>query len=256
MLLAYVDESGDSRYAGSRSYTLGCVLVNADRWPDAFDGFIAFRRFMRTQFGILMRDEIKANYLIRGSGPLTGRNLGEGIRHDIYRQHMRLADKLGLAVFAIVIDKSKITNQTRNPRDIGWEFLLQRFERLGTHDGQRIMVVHDEGDALAIRGLVRKARRANTAGSAFGLGRMNLPARLIVDDPVSRVSGQSYFIQLADLAAYAAFRTQYPPRPDRASVCPRGIWDQLAGARFAQANLLATSVLARSDAPGIVVWPK
>jgi hypothetical protein len=116
------------------------------------------------------------------------------------------------------------------------------------------MVVHDEGDALAIKGLVRKARRANTAGSAFGLGRMNLPARLIVDDPVSRVSGQSYFIQLADLAA-SAFRTQYPPRPDRASVCPRGMWDQLAVARFAQANLLATSVLARLDAPGIVVWP-
>jgi hypothetical protein len=254
VLLAYVDESGDSGYAGSMTYTLGCVLVEANDWPDRFDGFLAFRRFLRTQFGILMREEIKANYLIRGGGPLTSRGFGDQIRHDIYRQHMRLAPKLGLDVFAVVIEKQKIRVR-RNPRDIAWEFLLQRFERMGTEDGQRVMVVHDEGDALAVRGLVRKARRASTAGSAFGLGRLYLPARLIIDDPVSRDSGQSYFIQLSDLAAYAAFRTVHPPPPQRSPVCPASMWDELGGARFADANRLATGVLGRSAARGIVVWP-
>jgi hypothetical protein len=42
MLLAYVDESGDpgKRQGATRTYTLGCVLVDADQWPRAFDDFL------------------------------------------------------------------------------------------------------------------------------------------------------------------------------------------------------------------------
>ncbi|MER7073232.1 DUF3800 domain-containing protein [Terrabacter sp. NPDC000476] len=255
MLLAYIDESGDSGQTnGSNTYTLGCVLVRDTAWPDVFDNFLQFRRFVRARFGILLRDEIKANYLLRGGGDLKRFGFGEGIRHDIYRMHMRLAPKLGLQVFAVVIDKTKI-QVWRNPRDIAWGFLLQRLERMSTKSGEPIMVIHDEGDSHAIRGLARKARRANTPGSAFGVGHLSLPARLILDDPVPRNSSQSFFIQLADLSAYAAFRTVFPPNPKRATVCPPTMWGELGDARFADANKLATGVLARTAEPGVVVWP-
>jgi hypothetical protein len=171
--LAYVDESGDSGYSGSQIYTLGCVLIQDTAWPDAFDAFIAFRRFLRGSFGIRVRDEIKANYLLRGSGSLRELKLGDNIRHDIYRQCMRLAPKLGLKVFAVVVEKTKITKRTLDPRDVAWEFLIQRLERMSTKSSEPVMVVHDEGDAVRVRTLVRKARRVNMPGSAFGAGRLS-----------------------------------------------------------------------------------
>jgi uncharacterized protein DUF3800 len=249
MWLAYIDESGNSGYKASATFTLGCVLVPAVGWPDAFDGIIGFRRFLRRSFGLRIRDEVKANHLVRGSGAFTALSLGEGIRHDIYRQHMRLLEKLGLSTFAVVIRKDQIWNTSRDPRDIAWEYLLQRIERLTTKSGTPAMIIHDEGEAGLIRGLARKARRANVAGSSFGTGTLRRPARLLIDDPVPRDSRQSYFIQLADLCAYAAFRKHYPPPPNRQSVCPESMWDELGLAVFTPANQLAGGV------PGIVVWP-
>lgn len=67
MLIAYVDESGDPGVAGSRTYVLACVLVDAADWPDAFDKLIRFRRWIRERFGLPVRAEVKANFLIRNS---------------------------------------------------------------------------------------------------------------------------------------------------------------------------------------------
>jgi hypothetical protein len=61
---AYVDESGDKGVAGSKSYTLGCLLVDAARWTEVFDQVLLYRRFLKKQFGIPVRSEIKANYLV------------------------------------------------------------------------------------------------------------------------------------------------------------------------------------------------
>ncbi|MGK5171828.1 DUF3800 domain-containing protein [Geodermatophilus sp. CPCC 205761] len=251
--MAYVDESGDSGYSGSRTYTLGCVLVEADRWPDTFDSFISFRRFVAARFGVRVRAEVKANHLVGGRGALSG--LGEKQRHAIYRQHMRLAEKLGLRVFAVVIQKDKIKNQNRNPRDIAWEFLLQRLERASDAFDQPIWLTHDEGESAAIRKLARKARRIGKAGSRFGTGTLKVPFRLLLDDPVPRDSAQSYFIQLADLAAYAAFRSVQPPSPKRATVCPQTMWSELGKARHSEANGLARTTGDAAE-PGVVVWPR
>lgn len=254
MRLAYVDESGDAGYNGSRSYTLGCVMIDATAWPDAFESIVQFRRFVRNRFGILVRAELKANFLLRGSGSLNGLGLGERIRHDIYRQHLRLAPKLGLDVFAVVICKDKILKQTMNPRDLAWEYLIQRLERMSTKANEPVMILHDEGDSSRIRTLVRKARKINMPGSAFGSGRLSNPARLIIDDPVPRDSKQSYFIQLADLSAFAAYRRLYPP-PRNPSVCPSTMWDELGDARYAAANEIATGS-GWTGHPGIVFWPR
>ena len=95
---------------------------------------------------------------------------------------------------------------TRDPHDTAWDFLLQRLERLTTKQETQVLLIHDEGDALAVRTLARHARRAGIAGSAFGSGFVRTPFRGLVDDPVSRSSQQSYFLQLADLNASALAR--------------------------------------------------
>lgn len=138
---------------------------------------------------------------------------------------------------------------TSNARDVAWEYLLQRFERFTTFSGSHVWVSYDEGEGLLVRAMARKARRAGTAGSAFGTGSLKRPARLILDDPVPRKSHESYFIQLADLNAYAAFRKLYPPPPRPVHIVPQNMWDELGKAAFAKVNLLS------GGPAGIVSWP-
>ena len=90
MILAYVDESGDVGAKGSRSYVLACVLVPAAAWPSVFDDLIDFRRFLKREFGLPVRAEVKASHIIRNAGGFSALKLSEESRHHLYRMHLRL----------------------------------------------------------------------------------------------------------------------------------------------------------------------
>jgi hypothetical protein len=148
-----------------------------------------------------------------------------------------LQPKLELDAFAVVIDKERAAKKFSNARaasDVAWEYLLQRLERRATKSNPKteILVVHDEGDEMSVRKRARKARRAGTAGSFFGTGMLQRPFTRLIDDPVPRNSQQSYFLQLADLNAYAAFRRLYPPPQRPVQIVPETMWDELGSARF------------------------
>jgi hypothetical protein len=251
VLVAYIDESGntgDPNNGGSLTFTLGCVLVDADNWPTAFDGLLRFRRRVRDKFGVHMRAEIKANYLLRNGGDLRTYNLGHGARHVIYRAHLRVLTPLGVRAFAIVVDKRAGYTSPTDCFNTAWETLLQRLERTSTKERTRFLVIHDEGENDAVRRWVRRARRYLTAGSAYGGGQIVTPASFLVDDPVARQSRQSYFIQVADLLAYAAFRSVVPPGPNIESICPQGMWGEVG-----EATHRAVAALKPRAAAGIVL---
>lgn len=254
MYLAYVDESGDDGREGSQTYALGCVMVDGSAWAETFDRLIAFRRFVRDAFGLRIRDEIKANYLLRNAGPFRDltNQLSEVARFKLYRSCMRIQPKLNLSTFSVVIDKMRANERsgTRPASDIGWEYLLQRLERRASHENTEILLVHDEGDTLTIRKRARKARRAGSAGSAFGTGLLSVPFLRMLDDPVPRRSHESYFLQLADLNAYAAFRRLYPPPRRPVQIVPQNMWEELGPARFRPVRAAR-----HGDPPAIVPGP-
>jgi hypothetical protein len=248
VFFAYVDESGNAGFPGSRTYVLGCVLVEDHHWPDTFDRLIEFRRWLRDSFGVPVRLEIKANYLLQNTGPFASLSLSESARFAIYRQAMRLQPKLDLQTFAVLVDKSNLAanHPGRTAPDVGWEYLLQRLERFTTRSNTYLHLSHDEGIGDQIRKWARKARRAGSAGSRYGAGVLKRPFGRLIDDPVSRNSAQSYFVQLADLSAYAAFRRLYPPPARPRQIVPQGMWDELGDARFAPVNMYS------GGPPGIV----
>jgi hypothetical protein len=246
MHFAYVDES-----VGPTTFTLGCVMVEAARWPDVFDDLIDYRRFLRDRFRVPVRAEIKANHLLHNHGTFRALKLSEPARFAIYRGLMRLQAKLELKTFAVVIRKDVMLTAgiKIDPRTVAWEYLLQRLERFTTKDNTDLILFHDEGDGDFVRKVLRKARRIGGAGSFFGTGALKRPARRVLDDPVARQSHQSYFVQLADLTAYAAFRHLYQPPPRRAQIVPQAMWNELGAARFGKVNQV------KGGPPGIVAWP-
>jgi hypothetical protein len=249
MDLAYIDDSGNTDPGGSATFTLGCVVVSADAWPVVFDELIEYRRFLRTSFGIPVRAEIKANYLLRNGGPLRPLGLSESARYAIYRGHLRMHPKLGLRSFAVVVQKHSLwaREPSGDPRERAWEYLLQRLERMSTLSRTPVMVVHDEGNGALIRKYCRKARRAGGAGSRLGSGHLSRPARLLIDDPVERRSNENYLVQMADLVAYAAFRNVVPPPPRPVHIVPQNMWSELGSAAFGEVNKYS------GGTPGIVI---
>lgn len=253
MYLAYIDESGSTgslANGGSKSFTLGCLLVRSSRWAETFDAVLGYRRYLREEFGVRLRDEIKANYLLHNGGGFRKLGLSEQARHSVYRGTLRLVAKVDASAFGVVIRKEFLSNG--DPHEWAWTFLLQRLERLATTTRAQVLLVHDEGRADDVRRLARKARRAGIAGSAFGGGVVKRPFNRLIDDPVSRNSQQSLFIQVADLVAYAAFRRVYPePTSRKHSVVPADMWDELGPARMAEVNQRSGG-----PSPGIVTWPR
>lgn len=252
MYLAYIDESGstgDVAKGGSKSYTLGCVLVRASQWAIVLDGLVGYRRYLRKQFGLSTRAEVKANHLLQNSGAFRDLALRERARFSLYRGMLRLCPKLDLSVLAIVIRKELLT--AGDPHDYEWTLLLQRLERLTTKRGLQVLIVHDEGNEMQVRALARRARRAGVADSTFGAGNVNVPFRGLLDDPVSRRSHESLFLQLADLSAYAAFRRVFPPPARTVRIVPELMWEELGGSMLSEANHRSGE-----PSPGIVAWPK
>ncbi|MFE6508319.1 DUF3800 domain-containing protein [Nocardioides sp. NPDC057767] len=252
MLLAYVDETGDTgdpALAGSSAcYALGCVLVEVSDWPEAFDAILAHRRRIRDTFGVLLRDELKANYLIRGSGPLKRYNLSPDARHRIYRSALTTLQYLPARAFTVVTDKTKTGWQGQQCFEGTWEMLLQRLERTSFYEGKKpLMIIHDEGENDAVRRMVRKARRHLTAGRMFGGGTVRNPIPHLIDDPSPRASNHSYFVQMADLVAYAGWRTYMHPSKNVARVVPPTMWDHLGDATHRNVNAYS------GGAPGVVV---
>jgi len=252
MLIAYVDETGDtgpvSKTGASGCFGLGCVLVDAETWTDSFDGLLAFRRSIRDDFGIRMRAEIKANTLIRNGGSIRDLNLAPSQRGLVYRYHLNTLGAIGARAFAVVVDK-RSTGVSRNDcLEMAWVTLLQRLERTTSQEKTGVLIVHDDGENSSVRRIVRKARRRLTAGSAFGTGSLTNPLRRLVEDPVPRNSQESYFIQMADLVAYAGWRSFIPPSKGVAQVTGTDLWAQVGPATHAAVNSLA-----RRGAPGVVL---
>ncbi|MFI1247907.1 DUF3800 domain-containing protein [Streptomyces anulatus] len=194
------------------------MLVPADGWTQRLDILTKMRPSIGKHYGVRLRDEIKANYLLRSRGDLKRYGLGDGQRRDIYQTHIKTLILVSSGVFAVVIDKRKMT-KPRDPSEIAWKYLMQRLRERSTQSSVPIALVHDEGEEKKIESLHRAFRRVSwDARGALA------QASYFVEDLISRKSDDSYFIQIADLCAYAAHRRIVPPDGRSAAVCNEKMW--------------------------------
>lgn len=133
VLIAYVDETGDTgdvaKSGSSSCYGLGCLLMELDSWGASFESTLELRRRLKQSHGLPFRTEVKANYLIRGGGPIRALNLAPNHRSIIYRAHLRHVAQLRARAFAVVVDKRSARMQSDGFFFTAWQALMNRLER-------------------------------------------------------------------------------------------------------------------------------
>jgi len=90
-----------------------------------------------------------------------------------------------------------------------WRALFQRFDNTigygnfpGGHKSDKGMIISDNTDGKRLTSLVRKMAIYNPIPSMQGGPSRNIPMLRVIEDPHSKESSDSYFVQACDVAAY------------------------------------------------------
>lgn len=251
----YVDESGDCGLTNSptRYFVLTGLVLHELRWRTYLTQLVEFRRRMRTQHSLKLREEIHIAHMIgRRPGPLA--RIPKHERLAIYRKMLdELAGFTDLNIVNVVVDK-----QGKAPDyDVfgkAWTALIQRFENTIQHHNfpgprnadERGMIFPDRTDDLKLTKLTRKLRHYNPVPGMRAMGYSgyrNLLMAYVIGDPKFRLSHMSYFIQAADVAAFALYQHLQP----NSYVRKKG-----AGNYFLRLDPVLCKVASSADPHGIV----
>src|SRR5947208_5100407 len=220
MFLMFADESGDSGLINSRSsfFALAGLVVHELRWKACFEKIMDFRRKIRDDVGLKLREEIHAGALISRPGPLA--RIQKHLRLKIVRDFAdQLASMEELNVISVLVDKQN-KSAGYDVFENAWRSLIQHFEntiKCGNFSGPRN--ADDRGllvcDNTEGKKLIRLVRRMNVYNpipnqAQFGTGYRNLALQFLIEDPVFRESEWSQFIQAADVCAYLLYEFARP----------------------------------------------
>jgi hypothetical protein len=212
LYLMYIDESGDCGLQNSptRYFILSGVVVHELRWRTYLNQLIAFRHRMKQQFGIRLREEVRASAFIN-----KPKELARIKRNDRLTILRALADEVAsmsdLNVINVVVDKQS-KPASYDVFSMAWRSLIQRFENTVSsrnfqgpaNSDEYGMLFPDHTDDKKLSLLLRQMRRYNPIPNqaSYGAGYRNLTLARIIEDPNFRDSVHSYFVQAADLTAY------------------------------------------------------
>ena len=139
------------------------------------------------------------------SGDFRKLNLNYADRIRIFRrtaEFLRYSQEVNILTVSINKGSPQLSSIGKIS-DIAWTMFFQRFENWLLGKQELGIVVNDEGYEKMTRVLSRRMRVYNPIPSHYG-GYYQSPLVKIIEDPFSRHSQYSYFIQLADMSAYLA----------------------------------------------------
>jgi hypothetical protein len=220
MYIMYVDESGDSGLVNSPTsfFVLTGLVLHELRWESHLNNLIGFRRNLRQQFGMKLREEFHASELINKPGKLARRSKPDRLK--MIRLFANLLPTMNdISLINIVVDKSTKT-AGYDVFEMAWKTLIQRFENTVAHHNfpgprnpdERGIIICDHTEDERLMQIIRKLHHHNPAPhtAELGTGYRNIPIQYLIEDPNFRDSGHSYFIQAVDLAAFLLYQHLQP----------------------------------------------
>ena len=222
MLIAYVDESGDTGSRsdpkkGSQYFSRTAVIIDEEHWFEVNKGIKTFRR----QHGIPDRLEFHATEIVRGQIQKSIRERGKNRKKMIRspwgrsfktrKERINLIEnylnetvvKFDLPIISVHIEKRSIDPHQYNPKkqdhwikNRSLTFLTERCNQFSVKMKKRIILLFDsvnEKDNLSQRNFQRFLYKQSE----------NISNRNFIETICFAPSGSSEFLQLADVCSYA-----------------------------------------------------
>jgi hypothetical protein len=259
MYFIYADESGDYglRKGGTDYLILSGIIIHESHWNEMFQKIVDFRRHLKATYGIPQRIELHAAEILSGNGDYHHSQHGLRTRQrlDLYKDTLRfLASQAGrIYILNVCIRKNRIIKRDMQLFEFAWTMLIQRFHNTIDTGGYLAreheygLLIPDTTQNDQLRGLLRRMRAFNYVPSKIGSNARNILVTRVLDDPWPRDSKHSYFIQMADMAAFALGKREYPSQK-----ALRLGFDSY----FNILNPVLLTQASASDPQGIVYWPK
>lgn len=195
MHLVYIDDSKDDA-----SCCFSAIIIPSERWNEALEHLIAFRRKIKESHGVYTTIELHATDWLGGRGNVAPQTVRRDERAIIFRDALEHFTALpGAAIIN--------AHGPRREDATLFERLCNRIQRNMETKNSRALIISDEGKNYD--GLVRRMRRHNPIPGRFG-GVLSRPANRIIEDIVYRQSDRSLFIQAADFCAFSLLRMEAP----------------------------------------------
>lgn len=200
MHFIYIDDSGDE---ATRAYA--ALAVPEVEWKSNLALIKDYRRSMKAKYGIFVTVELHATDFVGGRGRIGARMVPKGLRCQIFKDTLTFISTLpGMRIFNAMGKKDS--------EALIFERLMTRINNTMKTWGSNAVIIHDEGKDYT--SLVRRMSIYNPIQSKYGGwpdGNLykNIPLKQILEDIIFRDSEDSYFVQLADFAAYALSRSEY-----------------------------------------------
>ena len=249
MYIAYIDESGDPgrNLAITQYFTLSGIILADSNWKIFLEKVKTFRKGLKRDFGLTLKADFRATDLWKNGGDFRKLNLNYADRARIFRRTAEfLRSSQEVAILTVSIDKgSPQLSSTAEISEIAWTMLFQRYENWLMGKQELGIVVNDEGHDKMVRQLSRKMRVYNPIPSHYG-GYYQAPVVKIIEDPFSRHSQDSYFVQLADISAYLA-RLRHNHTPKQAKWEIHKLYKRIKPRYMLEAS--------RKDNYGFVIYP-
>lgn len=216
-MIMYVDESGDvghftpQQSSNSPHFILSGLIISQDEWLIYLQNLKTFRRHLKKQYGLLLNEEIHASELIRVKKIAAYKNIRKSDRIAILKLFIQQMPAMfpQAKIINVCFDKTNFTSDT-NFMELAWQRLIQRYDTfLKKSVNDKGIIVADDTNSDLIRNLMRKMRVYNPVPSRYG-GTYQAPTNNILEDPFTRDSKHSYFIQAVDCIAQALYRKEFP----------------------------------------------
>lgn len=232
MYICYFDESGigSSPHKKQRHadwFVLNCVMVIETDWLTVLTALVQLRKGLLSMYGISPGDELKGRDFRSGKGAFDGLNIPRKTRMQIYKEILNWETTVPISTFSIAVNKQQaIARGWSDAMYCAWNFALNRLHvKCGPkNEDERFAMFPDQGHGPKVTRWVRSMRRFNYVRSHFGPSTLPLRIERVIEDPSFRDSKSSYFVQIADLNAYASHRSKYVQPVNKMD---RGLWDEL-----------------------------
>lgn len=233
MFLVYYDEAGDDGFPkySSPLFVLTCIYIHEEFWKETFENIREFRKELKQKFNMPVKTEFHMKYFLLNKHPFKDFGISDVDRIKLIDLFCDFLSKQKLGTVNVVINKTIIQKPDYEILDTALTYSIQRIENAlneinrskitrllkfinqslladaqkNLRVSEKFFIITDEGRLSKMRRTARKMQRINYIPSKFSSNAYNRTINLLVEDPISKMSDESYFIQISDLISYVVY---------------------------------------------------